>query len=94
MVAVASGCLQLSSLDLSYCFNITDVGVVAVASMCKQLTTLNLRHCSKITDAAVVAVTSGCCLAAHVARPDILWHHLRDSLIDTLLKDRFRDKIR
>jgi hypothetical protein len=51
-VAVASGCKQLTSLNLGVCCNITDAAVVAVASGCKQLTTLNLRGCIKITNAA------------------------------------------
>ena len=59
VVAVASGCKQLTKL--SWCRNITDAArVLAVASGCKQLTTLDLACCGNITDAAVVAVASGC----------------------------------
>ena len=50
----------LTTLNLAYCYKITDAAVVAVASECKQLTTLDLQGCGNITDAAVVAVTSGC----------------------------------
>ena len=58
VVAVASGCKQLTTLDLWSCRNITDAAVVAVASSCKQLTRLNLRckTSSKITDLAVLAL--------------------------------------
>ena len=59
VMAMASGCPQLTTLDLCNCDNITDAAVVAVASGCPQLTTLNLHGCRKITDAAVVAVASG-----------------------------------
>ena len=60
VMAMASGCPQLTTLDLCNCDNITDAAVVAVASKCKQLTRFDLRGCSKITDAAVLAVASGC----------------------------------
>ena len=60
MVALASGCKQLTTLDLAGCNKITDAAVVAVASGCKQLTTLDLYDCHNITDVAVVAVASGC----------------------------------
>ena len=54
-VSLASGCKQVTALDLGNC-EITDAAVVAVASECKQLAMLHLACCSKITDAAVVAV--------------------------------------
>ena len=60
VMAMASGCPQLTTLDLCNCDNITDAAVAAVASGCKQLTTLDLGCCDNITDAAVVAVASGC----------------------------------
>ena len=43
VVAVASGCKQLMSLDLGGCSKITDAAVVMLASGCKQLTSLT-RH--------------------------------------------------
>ena len=69
VVAVASGCKQLTTLKLSMHSmrapgmirtDITDAAVVAVAAGCKQLTSLDLSCCDEITDAAVVAVASGC----------------------------------
>ena len=59
VVAVASDCKQLTTLELSGCDNITDAAVVAVASGCSLLTTLGLRE-SKITEVAVLAVASEC----------------------------------
>ena len=61
--AVVSGGKQLTSLNLQYCYNITDAAVEAVASGCPQLTLLNLGECndmSHITEAAVQAVASVC----------------------------------
>ena len=60
VVAVASGCKQLKSLDLRCCSKITDAAAVVVAAKCKQLTSLNLGCCGEITDAAVAAVASKC----------------------------------
>ena len=56
VVAVASNCKQLTTLDRMFCRNITDAAVVAVASGCPLLTTLKLFLCSKITDEAVVTI--------------------------------------
>ena len=47
-MAVASGCKQLTSLNLNDCRSITDAAVLAVASKCKQLTTLDLNFCGNI----------------------------------------------
>jgi hypothetical protein len=52
VVAVASGCKQLTTLVLRGCSKITDAAVVAVTSGCKQLTTLVLIGCCQITNAA------------------------------------------
>ena len=55
----ARRCLvELTSLNLSCCHNITDVAVTAVAVACPQLTSLNLSGCKSITDAAVTAVNA------------------------------------
>jgi hypothetical protein len=51
VVAVVSGCKQLTTLNLRGCDKITDAAVVAVASGCKQLTTLHLEHCRNISAA-------------------------------------------
>jgi len=60
VVAVASKCPQLASLNLLSCGNITDAAMEAVATGCPKLTFLNLAGCDKITDAAVLALASGC----------------------------------
>ena len=60
VAAVASGCPQLSSLNLNSCRKITDEAVVALASGCKLLSSLSLNSCRKITDGSVEAVASGC----------------------------------
>jgi hypothetical protein len=49
---------SLTCLDLSYCVNITDVGVRAVVSSCTALKTLSLRFCREVTDEGVRAVSS------------------------------------
>jgi hypothetical protein len=43
---------QLTSLNISYCEKVTDVGVRAVSSM-PQLTSLDISYCEKVTAAGV-----------------------------------------
>ena len=37
LMTIANGCPQLQSLDISYCDNITDEGIIALATGCPQL---------------------------------------------------------
>jgi hypothetical protein len=53
-----SSLASLTFLDLSWCVNITDMGVRAVVSSCTALKSLNLRSCIKVTDEGVRAVVS------------------------------------
>ena len=56
---MASGCKQLTTLNLGLCSKITDEALVTVTSRCPLLTKLTLAGCRNITDAAVVTVASG-----------------------------------
>ena len=42
----------LQSTNLSYCGNLTDIGVSALSAGCGQLRSINLTGCGKVTDAA------------------------------------------
>ena len=48
--ALATGCAQLQSLDISECDVITDEGIKALATGCTQLQFLDISYCRNITD--------------------------------------------
>ena len=48
--ALATGCTQLQSLDISHCNNITDAGIELLATGLRQLQSLNITWCDNITD--------------------------------------------
>ena len=68
VIALAKGCRQLSSLNLSQTcvrdlyrrIRFTDAGVLALSRNCPQLSILNLSRCTGITDAGVIALAQGC----------------------------------
>ena len=51
---------QLTSIDLSCCRHISDIGVSALAEGCHSLTSINLRHCNRVSDIGVSALAEGC----------------------------------
>ena len=53
--SAVSNCSALTSLNLSWCIKVTDVGLRAVSSL-SALTFLDLRYCSKVTAAGVQAL--------------------------------------
>jgi hypothetical protein len=48
---VGRGYPNLQTLNLDYCRNITDAGLMEVGRGCPNLQTLNLWNCTNITDA-------------------------------------------
>ncbi len=61
----AAGCIGeygsvLQSLDLTWCKDVTDAGVLAVAAGCRELLSLSLRWLKKVTDAGAHAVLRHC----------------------------------
>ena len=51
---------HLTSIDLSNCDGISDIGVSAIAEGCHQLTWINLSCCRSISDTGVSAIAEGC----------------------------------
>ena len=47
-------------LNLAYCNQVTDVGLLAIGAGCPALTSLNLRGCWRLTDAGLSAIGAGC----------------------------------
>ena len=78
VVALASGCKQLTSLYLNSCRNITDTAVMALASECKLLTTLELGHCSNITDLSAYILARCKCTRCKCTRCKLLTGHILD----------------
>ena len=57
VVAIASKCKQLKTLDVSFCGRITEPAVMAVVSKCTQLTSINLSGCVKIDSSRRTLIT-------------------------------------
>ena len=53
-------CPKLKGLNLTWCQNISEVGIIALAENCNKLTTLNLSFCYKITDTGLTALAVNC----------------------------------
>ncbi len=47
--ALATSCIHLRTLSLSYCVKITDCGLEYLADGCHMLRDLNLAHCTELT---------------------------------------------
>ncbi|KAG0488081.1 hypothetical protein HPP92_006892 [Vanilla planifolia] len=58
--AIAVNCRQLQSLNLGWCEDITDEGVICLALGCPDLRAIDLCGCLLITDESVVALANGC----------------------------------
>ena len=50
MRAVVQNCQELINLDLSFCYNITDEGIVFLGENSKKVQVLNLESCRRLTD--------------------------------------------
>lgn len=50
VVALAKGCRNVVSVDLTCCKKVTSVAVIALATACPKLTTLKLYECASLTD--------------------------------------------
>ena len=54
------GCPGLTSIGLSHCPSISDIGVIALAEGCSQLQSIDLSHCRSISDIGVSSIAGGC----------------------------------
>ena len=57
VVAIAVGDRYgwLQHINLAYCCQLTDAGILALGDGCDQLQSINLTHCNQVTDADVIA---------------------------------------
>lgn len=58
--AIGRNCNQLQSLNLGWCEDVGDVGVMNLAYGCPDLRSLDLCGCVCITDDSVIALANGC----------------------------------
>ncbi|CAK9153994.1 unnamed protein product [Ilex paraguariensis] len=58
--AIGYNCNQLQSLNLGWCENVGDVGVMSLAYGCPDLRALDLCGCVLITDESVIALANNC----------------------------------
>ena len=66
---MAAACLQLCSLDISRCFQVTDNGVGKLAEHYRQLSSFDLGGCFEVTDEALGKLAEGCSIKALLAQP-------------------------
>ena len=64
--AIAQGCPLLTSIYLSSCQSISDVGVSAIARGCPLLTSIHFINCWSISDIGVSAIAQGCPLLTSI----------------------------
>ena len=50
----------MSSLELSYCRAVSDVGISKIGEGCPELRSLHLEDCHKVTDAGISKIGEGC----------------------------------
>jgi hypothetical protein len=53
-------CPNLTSLDLSSSFRVSDVVMAQLGTSCKKLTTLDLAYCEQLTDVGLRHLAAGC----------------------------------
>ncbi|TYI39933.1 hypothetical protein ES332_A02G129300v1 [Gossypium tomentosum] len=58
--AIGQNCNMLQSLNLGWCDNVGDLGVMSLAYGCPDLRCLDLCGCVRITDDSVIALANGC----------------------------------
>ena len=56
VIALATHCPSLTSINLTCCSNITDAAVIALATHCPSLASIHLNSCPNITDEAVTTL--------------------------------------
>lgn len=66
LVIISTHCTALYQLNLSYCENITDVGIVTIAKKCINLKQINLEGCILLTDLSIKEIFFNCIQLTHI----------------------------
>ncbi|KDP43083.1 hypothetical protein JCGZ_25269 [Jatropha curcas] len=88
--AIGRNCSQLQSLNLGWCENVGDVGVMSLAYGCPDLRTLDLCGCVCITDDSVIALAYRC---LHLRSLGLYYcRNITDRAMYSLVHSRMKNK--
>ncbi|XP_052200671.1 F-box protein SKP2B [Diospyros lotus] len=88
--AIGYNCRQLQSLNLGWCENVGDPGVLSLAYGCPDLRALDLCGCILITDDSVIALANNC---LHLRSLDLYYcRNITDKAMYSLAQSRVRNK--
>jgi hypothetical protein len=60
LIFLAEHAAELQRLDVSYCFKISDAGLLSLAMCCPGLRAINLSYCNKLTDFSIKMLVTHC----------------------------------
>ena len=60
MFAIAERCPLLKELNVSFCWRLTNAGIIAIARSCPQLENLGMDGCEWLREEAVISVAENC----------------------------------
>ncbi|KAJ8762789.1 hypothetical protein K2173_022918 [Erythroxylum novogranatense] len=88
--AIGRNCSQLQSLNLGWCENVGDIGVMSLAYGCPDLRTLDLCGCVHITDESVIALAYRC---LHLRSLGLYYcRNITDAAMYSLVRSRVQNK--
>ncbi|XP_030501294.2 F-box protein SKP2B [Cannabis sativa] len=88
--AIGRYCNQLQSLNLGWCDNVSDVGVMSLAYGCPDLRTVDLCGCVLITDDSVIALANRC---VHLRSLGLYYcQNITDKAMYSLAQSRVKNK--
>ncbi|KAJ6997993.1 F-box protein SKP2B-like [Populus alba x Populus x berolinensis] len=88
---IGRNCSQLQSLNLGWCENVGDVGVMSLAFGCPDLRTLDLCGCVCITDDSVIALANRC---PHLRSLGLYYcRNITDRAMYSLVHNRVKNKL-
>ncbi|PNT37389.2 hypothetical protein POPTR_005G185700v4 [Populus trichocarpa] len=88
---IGRNCSQLQTLNLGWCENVGDVGVMSLAYGCPDLRTLDLCGCVCITDDSVIALANRC---PHLRSLGLYYcRNITDRAMYSLVHNRVKNKL-
>ncbi|GLT31741.1 hypothetical protein SLA2020_064520 [Shorea laevis] len=88
--AIGRNCALLQSLNLGWCENVGDIGVMSLAYGCPDLRSLDLCGCVLITDDSVIALANGC---LHLKSLGLYYcRNITDRAVYSLAQSRVKNK--
>ncbi|KAB5557262.1 hypothetical protein DKX38_008171 [Salix brachista] len=88
---IGRNCSQLQFLNLGWCENVGDVGVMSLAYGCPELRTVDLCGCASITDESVIALANRC---PHLISLGLYYcRNITDRAMYSLVHNRVKNKL-